>query len=280
MLYVSDDGLSSQLRIIRVDGTGDRPIRLVPQVVFAAALSPSGDTAYLILLDRVTGRDEGVFAVATDGSGGVLLVMGPPAGNPGEVGGGNVLAAVSRFVRSLHPSPDGQFLARLACGHTACGLDVLDITAGTVQSLREPAILEFYGMVDGIVVGLFDCRNPGCGDGPQIEAVELATEIRIPIGVNAGTTVATGGDGRLILLGQSGAPGNASPEVQGTDIRSGATQILLEETDSILLPQPDPNLGVELPWGWQLIGICPEGCLPFGLNLSDGSHVPLTGVPF
>jgi len=50
--------------------------------------------------------------------------------------------------------------------------------------------------------------------------------------------------------------------------------------DGVLLPQPDPRLGVELPWGWQWIGICPEGCLPFALNLSDGSQVPLAQFGF
>ena len=280
VLYVSDDGVSSELRVIGVDGTDDRPVGTLPQVVFAAALSPEGGNAYLILLDRATGRDEGVFAVATNGSGEVRRVMGPPTGSPAARGVGIVLAAVSRFVRSLHASPDGHHLARLACGAFACGLDVLDVDTGAVESLHEPAILEFYGIVDGIVVGLFDCRNPACGDAPRIEAVELATNIRIPIGVDVGTLVAPGGDGRLILLGQAGAAlGNPAPEIRGTDVRTGATKILLA-LDGVMLPQPDPRLGVEVPWGWQWIGICPEGCLPFGLNLSDGSQVPLIGLPF
>ncbi len=280
VLFVSDDGVSSELRVIGVDGAGNRLIGTVPQVVFAAALSPDGDTAYLILLDRVTGRDGGVFAVATDGSGEVHRVMGPPTGSPAELGGGTVMAAVSRFVRSLYASSDGHDVARLVCGAFACGLDVLDLDTGALKALPEPAILEFYGIADGIVVGLFDCRNPACGNNPRVEAVDLATHIRIPVGVDLGTTVATGGDGRLILLGQSGAAaGNASPEIRGTDLRTGATQILLAAKDGILLPQADPRLGVEMPWGWQWIGICPEGCLPFGLNLSDGRQVPLAGLP-
>jgi len=280
VLYVSDNGVSSELRVIRVDGTGDRPIGTIPQVVFAAALSPDGGTAYLVLLDRVTGHDDGVFAVTADGGGEVRGVMGPPTGSPTANRGGIVLAAVSRFVRTLQASSDGHYLARLACGHTACGLDVLDIATGTVESLQQPAILEFYGIVDGIVVGLFECRNPACGDAPRVEAVDLATHIRIPIGLDVGTTVSTGGDGRLILLGQTGASaGNPAPEIRGTDLRTGATRILLA-MDGILLPQPDPNLGVEQPWGWQWIGLCPEGCLPFALNLSDSRQVPLPGLPF
>lgn len=277
-LFVSDDGVTSELRVVGVDGAGNRPIGTVPQVVFAAALSPDGGTAYLVLLDRETGRDDGVFAIATDGGGEVRRVIGPPTGSPAEeFSGGIVLAAVSRFTRSLHASLDGHHLARLACGATACGLDVLDLETGAVESLQRPAILEFYGIADGIVIGLFDCRNPACGDNPRIEAVELATHIRIPIDVDVGNTVATGGDGRLIVLGQSVSPqGNPDPQIRGTDIRTGATTVLLA-ADLVVLLQPDPNLGVEMPRGWQLIGICPEGCLPFALNLSDGHQVPLAG---
>lgn len=275
--FVSDDGVSSELRIVGVDGAGDRPIGTIPQVVFAAALSPDGRTAYLNILDRTTGRDGGVIAVATDGSMELRGVMGPATGNPGEVGGGVVLAAVGRFVRSLHPSPDGHHLARLACGHTACKLDVLNLDTRVLVAMPQPAILEFYGIEDGIVVGLFDCREPACGDSPRIEAVDVASNIRIPIGVDVGTTVATGGDGRLILLGQSvSARGNPDSRIWGTDMRTGAAHVLLAMDLAVLL-QPDPSFGVEIPWGWHLIGVCPEGCLPFALNLSDGHQVPLAG---
>lgn len=280
VLYVSDDGISSELRIVNVDGTDDRTIGSIPEVVFTAALGPGGAEAYLVLLDRATGREQGVVRIGTDGSSSPTKIMDPAIGTQPAFAVGMVLAAVSRFAIALFPSPDGRQLARVACGPTACLLEVADLTSGAIAAFRNPPILEFFGLADGIMVGRFDCRD-ACPDSLPTDVVEIATLQRVRLAPDVGTRVATGADGRLILLGQKAAAvGNPGPDIHATDVRTGATRTLIS-LDGALLPEIDPvRLGVELPMGWQWIGLCDaQDSCPLAFNLVDGSTVLLADFP-
>ena len=69
VLYVSDDGTDSEIRVVDIHGTASTLLGTTDDVVFTARLSPDGASAYLVLLDRANGRDRGVFRLDAGGDG-------------------------------------------------------------------------------------------------------------------------------------------------------------------------------------------------------------------
>lgn len=278
VLYIADDGTESELRLATVDGLENRSIGSIPEVVFEAALSSDGRYAYIVALDRSTGRDLGVFRHSIDGAEPAERIMDPAPRDLAVEDGDVVLAAVQRFVRNLALSSDGSALARFACGEPfgTCVLDIAELAVGTVSRFEEPPVQAFYGVAAGVVVADFQCEVEPCA---IVEVLDVASGLRRPLIGQVGTYVGVAGDGSLVLIGQIGGTYYDLPpaELWGTDVSSGAMRLLLDMDGAFGLGVDYPERqAVELPWGWVLVSICTQTdpCEPVAYNLSDGRQVP------
>lgn len=161
VVYVADDGATSEIRAVGIDGRERPPVGTTPHVVFAARLAPDASSVYLVLLDRSSGRDLGVFALELSGDGSFDPLM-PPA-SVDRTGAGTIrLVAVTRFVRTLRVSADGSLLARLACGEPfgRCILDVIGIPDGPMLTYDPPdGSGELTDIGDGYVLGSSTCPS-------------------------------------------------------------------------------------------------------------------------
>src|SRR5574338_811776 len=167
--YVADDGRSSTIHLLTIGDGGDSVVAEVPQVVGSAAVSPSGDTIYLLVMDRRSGDDAGVLAVAADG-GPATRLMGPAQT---RATGGNMLVAPIAFQGTLIPSLEGGLLARRVCtsvGGFGCGLDVLDLRTGEVSLIAGRPSERVTGLSDRFRVTA-DCAVELC----TTTVTELAT---------------------------------------------------------------------------------------------------------
>ncbi len=284
VVYVNDDGAQSEVRAVRVDGTAEHSVITLSSVVFDAVLAPDGSAAYLDLLNRASGREEGVVSVALGGSGSSQPVMAPAPvdlaiGGPGQVR----LVAVSRFVRDLAISPSGTMLARFACGEPfgQCLLEVVDLDTNAQLTLEDPIIWEFFGVSDTEVVGRFTCGDDSCivgvttDDGSR-RTLELAGGALYP------GRPAVGGTGGLVFLGTVGGTYYHPPgaELWGYDLDSSVSVRLLAMDGGFGIGLEDTSVDqfAELPWGWALVLVCPveSSCQTVALNLSDLSQIPIS----
>ncbi len=252
VVYVADDGTTSEIRALDIRGADLGTIGTTPHVVYTARLSLDGRSAYAVLLDRLTGQDLGVFRVALPGDGSVEQVMEPPAvDRAGQVR----LVAVERFIRTVRVSADGSEVARLACGEPVgdCVLDVLTVTDGTVQAHEPPGQSgDLVAIGDGVALGGSTC----IGDGSRC----VTTGIELASGAQReypGEPPAVNEDGRLVLLQfpSSAIETHAFSvvDLDGSDARvvfatDGTVRPLYQEGVDFL------GVRVELPPGWVPIG--------------------------
>lgn len=161
VVYVGDDGTTSEIRAVGIDGE-ELPIAgATPHIVYAARLAPDARTVYLVVLDRATGRDLGVFALTLGGGADLEPIM-PPASARRAEGDTGRLVAVKRFVRALRVSADGSLLARLACGEPfgRCILDVIALPDGPMLTYDPPDQSgELTGLGDGLALGTWSCET-------------------------------------------------------------------------------------------------------------------------
>lgn len=281
VLYVSDDGTSSAIRMIRVDGSESAVVTSIPEVVYTARLSPDGRSAYLVVLDRDSGRDQGVWRVSLQGDPATKVVMPPPSVDL-AASGGNRLAATTRFVRVLRVSPDGSLVARLACGepYGSCVLDVLTVAGGRISPYTPPdGSGELTAVGDGVMLGIDYCLPGGrC----VTSGMRLATgEAQL----FAGTPPAIDADGRLVLLGFP-PPTVAARGFFATQLDGSGTRLVFATDGSVrtIIQEGIFSEGVrmELPWGWVAVSLeegSPDGryvTTPAAVRLADGGWVPLT----
>ena len=282
VLFVADNGASSEIRVVGVDGSAPRLVGSIPQVVYTARMSPDGMSAYLVVLDRATGRDQGVWRVSLQGKSTMHEVMPPPAVDLARVSGGTRLAATTRFVRNLRISPDGSLVGRLACGEPfgGCVLDVLTVAAGRVGPYTPPEQSgDLTAIGDGVMLGIDYCLpDTRCvtegihlgGGGPQI----------FP-----GRSPAIDADGHLVLL-QFPPPTVSARGFFVTHLDGSGTHLVLATDGSVRLIHQEgidfEGVRIELPWGWLAVSLdrlTADGgyvVTPAAVRLADGGWLGLT----
>ena len=282
VLFVADNGASSEIRVVGVDGSAPRLVGTLPQVVYTARMSPDGRSAYLVVLDRATGRDQGVWRVSLQGSSPMHEVMPPPAVDLARMSGGIRLAATTRFVRTLRVSADGSQVARMACGepYGECLLDVLTVADGRVSPYTPPEQSgELAAIGDGVMLGLDYCLPDNrcitggihlAGGGPQL----------FP-----GTPPAIDAAGHLVLL-QFPPPTRAPRGFFVTHLDGSGTRLVLATDGSVTAIHQEgldsQGVRMELPWGWVAVSLnrftADGGYLvtPAAVRLTDGGWVGLT----
>jgi len=283
VLYVSDDGVSSEVRVVDIHGTQSALIGTTDAVVFTARLSPDGQSAYVVLLERATGRDRGVFRVLVGGDGSFEQVIGPPtvdtAGAPAAIR----LVAADRFVRTLRISADGSEVARLACGEPfgQCVFDLLEVADGSIARYNNPGgQSDLVAIGDSYVLGGWHClpdENRCVTDGFGL-ARGMPEEMRgWPPALDAG--------GHLVML-QFPPP---TVEARGffiTDLDGSNTRLVFASDFGVrpIFQEGADFEGtrMELPWGWvavQLDRVLKNGqyqMIPAAVRLADGGWVRLT----
>jgi hypothetical protein len=282
VLYVSDDGVHSEVRLVDIHGTASTLLGATDDVVYTARLSPDGASAYLVLLDRVDGRDRGVFRLEDGGDGSPQFVMGPPAVDRAQAPGGIRLVAVTRFVRTLRISADGHQLARLACGEPfgECVFDILDIAQSTSTHYNNPGQLgELVAIGGARLLGGWQCLPvAGC----VTDGLSLARGMpeQFP-----GHPPALDERGDLVLL-QFPPPTEEAREFSVTNLDGTDTRRVFVSDGTV---RPIDQEGVdfagirlELPLGWVAVNVdrpMSDGgfqLIPAAVRLSDGGWLKLT----
>ena len=279
VVHVADDGTTSELRALDIRGTDLGAIGATPHVVHTVRLTPDGQIAYAVFLDRTTGEDLGVFRVTIGGDGTTEQVMDPPAVDRAS---GIRLVAVERFVRTLRISADGSEVARMACGEPfgECVLDVLTVTDGIVRTYDAPGQSgDLVAIGDGVALGGSSCA----GDGSRCvtSGVELAsgTQREYP-----GEPAVLDEDGRLALL-QFPSPAIETNRFSAVRLDGAGAQIIFT-TDGTVRPLYQEGIDfqgvrVELPPGWVPISHARQdvdgGYVTFvaAVRLRDGGWVRL-----
>ncbi len=282
VLFVADNGASSEIRVVGVDGSAPQLVGSIPQVVYTARMSPDGTSAYLVVLDRATGRDQGVWRVSLQGNSTMHEVMPPPAVDLARMSGEIRLAATTRFVRTLRVSPDGSQVARMACGEPfgECLLDVLTLADGRVSQYAPPEQSgELAAIGDGVMLGLDYCLPDNrcitggihlAGGGPQI----------FP-----GTPPAIDAGGQLVLL-QFPPPTRSARGFFVTHLDGSGTRLVFATDGSVRTIYQEGTFSegvrMELPWGWVAVSLdrfTGDGlyvATPAAVRLADGGWVGLT----
>ena len=277
VLYVSDDGVRSEVRLTDIHGATSTVLGTTNDVVFTARLTPDGAAAYLVLLERATGQDRGVFRLDRDGDGSPQFVMGPPSVDQSQAAGGIRLVATSRFVRTLRISPDGSQLARVACGEPfgECVFDVMQIADNTITHYNNPGQLSSLVAVgDGyLLAGGFCDSSAGC----VTDAMGLTRGMPEQI---VADSLAVDAQGHLALLSfrrvDKGTTG-----ISATNLGGGASSVVFV-TDGEVRPLSSRVAGfdggqLELPWGWAaaLLDLDKDHDVPIAVRLTDGGWVRL-----
>ena len=267
LLFVEDDGARSTVHLTSVDAGDDTVVTELPDVVWTAKLLAGRGEAFLVHLERGTGKDRGVWAVSlADGS--VRQAM--PA--PREPGLGVVRpVALIPFRTSLLGSPDGSLLLRESCnsldGTFDCVTDVLDLDAGRSRSL--PVAEGFIGIAGHWAVAYESCGEVSCRiDVIDLETGDVSELPGTPDGIALGSV-----RGEVVVSAAASFRGNHSYAIDVTRLADGRRErILRNPHDQPLSMGCCFGWSLELPSGWVLISIeKPAGFGTFALSLSDGA---------
>jgi hypothetical protein len=282
VLFVADNGANSEIRVVGVDGSAPRLVGTLAQVVYTARMSLDGMSAYLVVLDRATGRDQGVWRVSLQGNSTMHEVMPPPAVDLARMSGGMRLAATTRFVRTLRVSADGSEVARMACGepYGECLLDVLTVADGRVTSYTPPEQSgELAAIGDGVMLGIDYCLPDTRCVTEGIHLAEGGPQIfpGRPPAIDAG--------GHLVLL-QFPPPTVSARGFFVTHLDGSGTHLVLATDGSVRLIHQEgvdfEGVRLELPWGWVAVSLdrfTSDGLYvvtPAAVRLTDGGWVGLT----
>lgn len=281
VVYVADDGITSTIHALGIDGV-ELPIAgTTPHVVFAARLAHDAHAVYVVLVDRDSGEDFGVFALELGGGGTFDAVMPPPSVNRAKTDTVR-LAAVQRFSRLLRVSADGSMLARLACGEPfgRCILDVTGLPDGPMLTYEPPeGSGELAGIGDGYALGISTCTTEAAPCGVSARSLDDRLLVELP-----GFPPTADEDGGLVLLGFP-PPTVESGFFTVYDVSSGESRLAFA-TDGTVRPVYADGLdfeGVrpEVPPGWTPVWLTWQPSerefvrQAAAVRLSDGGWVPL-----
>lgn len=284
VLYVSDNGVQSEIRVVDIHGVEAPLLGATPDVVYTARLSPNGQTAYLVLLERATGRDRGVFRVRLHGNGSIEQVMAPPTVDRAQAEDVIRLAATTRFVRTLRISANGSEVARLACGepYGLCVLDVLQLADGRTRTFDNAGQAgDLVAIGDGVILGTDYCLPDGIHC--VTDGLELAS--RLPQ-VFAGTPPAVDARGHLVML-QFPPPTVSARGFFLSNLDDSGMRLVFATDGSVRTIYQEgifaEGVRLELPWGWVAVSLDrprPDTAASItyhaAVRLTDGGWVRLT----
>lgn len=279
VVYVADDGTTSTIHAVGIDGTEQPIAGATPHVILAARLAHDAPAVYVVLVDRNSGEDLGVFALELGGGSDFVAVMSPPSV---DRAGSIRLAAVQRFLRILRVSAEGSMLARLACGEPfgRCILDVIGLPDGPMLTYEPPdGAGELAGIGDGYVLGISTCTTEAEPCGVSARSLNDRSLVELP-----GFPPGVDADGGMVLLGFP-PPTVESAFFTIYDVSSGESRIAFA-TDGDVRPVYADGLdfeGVrpEVPPGWVPVWLSWQPSdrefvrQAAAVRLSDGGWVPL-----
>lgn len=281
VVYVADDGTTSTIHAVGIDGTEGPVAGATPHVVLAVRLAHDAQAVYAALVDRDSGKDLGVFALELGGGRSFVAVMPAPAVDRAE-GDSIRLAAVQRYLRILRVSADGSMLARLACGEPfgRCILNVTGLPNGPMLTYEPPdGAGELAGIGDGYVLGISTCTTEAEPCGVSARSLNDRSLVELP-----GFPPGVDGDGGMVLLGFP-PPTVESGFFTVYDVSSGESRMAFA-TDGNVRPVYADGLdfeGVraEVPPGWVPVWLSWQPSerefirQAAAVRLSDGGWVPL-----
>lgn len=279
LLYVSDDGATSTIQLGQIAaGAEFAEVARLPQVVWSAAIDESATGLYLLLLDRVTATDAGVWRLPLPGAvdaGGVPEMVLLPRG-AAQSTTGTRLAAITEFSGGLRVDSDGEWLARLLCIGADCATDVLSLTDGEVAS---GLAIEPVGFAGDWLISRSLCLRAPCPPAP-FQAENFETGARQELTEGRDGVAALELDGRPIVVRTVATDRTRSRVVETVDLESGETTQIAQAApgDGFHIFQANAFSWVyRLPSGWLQIDLLkPEGVSPtLAIPLHGGQPIEL-----
>ena len=248
VVFVADDGISSTVRRVAIAPNAvPSDLATVEQIVWALAVAPDGDHAYLALVSRdEPTRDLGIVRVSLDGFGTVDQVYDPAPGARSEPA--VQLAAVAAFDIDLEVTPDGRHLLRRTCGGAmGCTDLVIDVETGAQFPMRERPVLAASG-------GLVLSNNCGPGDC-FLEIADLATGATQRLGLSVEATLVSTDAGPVVVLVETDPAGAASART--IDPGDGSSRELVRAPAGgwVTLQPIAGDMRVSVPDGWVLLSV-------------------------
>lgn len=272
VIYVSDDARSSRVHVTSVDGGAGRVVAELPGVVWSATLTPDAASAFLIVLDRRTGDDRGVWQVAVNGQAAPRRVL-PPAGAQG-IGAIRPVAGIT-YAAKLWMSPEGSTLARRSCGGVdrpfSCTVDALFLSTGEIRSVGAQFDGDLSGIVGAWLIGWSACDSEGCV--PLIYDLETGESTELQP-VPEGPVVGLVGGEPVVAVGSRTVARHASA-IELFNLRDASSRLVFTDPGNRpLFLQLTLEWELILPPEWIALNIGDE-LRAFGLRLADGALLPI-----
>lgn len=155
LLYGTDDGSRSEVRVVRLADGCDERILVSTDVVRGGTIHPNGTTLYLHTVDRATRTDLGIWRRAVRGAGPLVRVL-PGLADAEDGRFGRTFATLLRW------SESGRTLAVQTCGEVLCRTRLYDMTTGSATLDASPGQGELLGLTDRERIGYGGCHGLPC----------------------------------------------------------------------------------------------------------------------
>ncbi len=233
LVYGSDDGAASEVRVVRLaDGCDARLVRS-RDVIRRATLDPSGSMVYVHRVDRRTRADLGIWRYAIAGAMDPVRVMphlpDPAAGPFGRT-----------FLTLFTWSGSGRTLAVQSCGEVECRTRLLDTRTGAWTLDDRHGQGELVALSDTERYGYAACHVLPC----RIEAIGTGGSRRT-LAASAG--IAAFASGRLWY---ERSTGGGPVTLRSLDPASRPSERVHRATGRIAWPARWADAAVELPGEW------------------------------
>ena len=238
VLTGSDDGRSSDLRLLDLDAGCAWSIATERSVIRRAILDPSGSAVYEFRVDRRTRADLGVWRRPLDGSAARRVL--PPVASDARFG--------RTFSTELSWSVEGDRLVVQSCGAFACRTRVFDPRAATTIQVDEPDLGELVGVAGHRLVTYVACRGLPC----PLVAVDVSDGARTTLTEAAGLAVLVDDARGARVIHEDGAAASGHLRVVAPD---GVELDRFEVApDARLVPAPGrAQAAAGLPPGWVVL---------------------------
>jgi hypothetical protein len=173
LLYGTDDGKRSEVRVVRLADGCDARVLVSGDVVRSGSIDPTGTTLYLHTVDRTTRADLGISRRSLRGGGAPVRVL------PGLVESDGGWFGPT-FVTILSWSLSDQTLAVQTCGQVMCRTRLYDPATGTVSLDESVGRGELIALTDREQIMYAGCHGLPCAilaigaDGSTRTVVESA----------------------------------------------------------------------------------------------------------
>jgi hypothetical protein len=276
VLYGSDDGRRSELRLVVAETGCEAVVMASAQVIRRSTVDPAGRFVYYHLVDRATRSDLGIWrSTLADGSAAAQVVA--PLAKADLSVGPNAIGTT--FSTEFAWTSDGLDLAVQSCGATRCTTRVLHTANGQLAAHATAGQGQMLGMTDDLLVTYGACLGFPC----PIVGTERATgRVRALVGAAGGAVLVNGGAGGRLLYEPPLATGY---ELAALDLGSSASRTVYRADvhGQRLLPQASRSLAsASVPDGWAVL-VAPDGRAAFEtsallLRADDGAQAALKGA--